>query len=74
MPAKNCVRRKQRADFIQYFSAKDFAFDGQTSPLIIIEQDSFLPEFVFKNSVLGTQAFNHFLLLSIDPTGKEYHH
>ena len=74
MPTKNCVRRKKRTDFIQYFSARDFAFDCQTSTLIVVEQDSLLSEFFLEHGILGTKVFNDFLLLAIDPTGKENRH
>lgn len=71
---KNCIRRKQGAYFIQYFSAKDFSFDCQTSALIIVKQDSFRAKLCFQNSILGTQVFDHFLLLAVKPTGKEHQH
>jgi hypothetical protein len=38
--------------------------------LAIVEQYPFLAEFLFENLVLGPQVFDHFLLLSVDPTSK----
>ena len=43
----------------------------QAATLVIVEKNSFLAEFLFKNCIFGAQVFNDFLLLTIDPAGKE---
>ena len=55
-------------------ASQHFAFDGQSTSLLIGQQDSFLAELLFENGVLGTKVLNDFLLLSIDPTGKNDQH
>ena len=49
-------------------------FNGGRSQPIVVEQDSFLTEFLFQNLVLGTQVFDHFLLLAIDTARKNDNH
>ena len=39
MPAENRVRREERADFLQSLASQHFPFDGQSPPLIVVEQD-----------------------------------
>ena len=71
MPAQNRIRRKQRADFIQSLATDRLALDRQAAPLVVTEQDAFLAELLFENCVLGSQILDHFLLLAIDPSGKD---
>ena len=74
MPAKDGVRRKQGTELFELLSAKNLSFDCQSSPLVIVQLNSFLANFFFKYLVLGPQILDHFLLLAIDPAGKEHHH
>jgi len=68
MPAKNGVWREQRAELSKQFASEYFAFHGQPSALIIVEQDSFVAEFLFENSILSHQILDDGLLLAVDPT------
>ena len=43
---------------------------GQLTPLVIGQQDSLLAKFRFENGIFGAKVLDDFLLLSIDPTGK----
>ncbi len=71
MPTQNRIRRKQGAESFKLLAAEDFPFDGQSSALVVTEQDAFLAELLFENCVLGSQILDHFLLLAIDPSGKD---
>ena len=44
MPTKDCVRRKQRADFKESLAAEDLAFHGQASSLVVGQENSLLSE------------------------------
>ena len=72
MPAQDGVGREQGAKQFQLPAAEDFSLDGQSSPLIIAEQDPFPAELFFEYGVLGSQILDDFLLLAIDPTGKDH--
>ena len=66
MPTEDGVRREQSANLIQKLSTEGLSLDCQSSALIIIKQDSFRAKLCFQNSILGTQVFDHFLLLAIE--------
>ncbi len=70
MPTQNRIGREDRSNFTEHLPAQDFAFDSQTTPLIIVEQDSLLAEFFFEHLVFGAQVFDCELLLAIDPTSE----
>ena len=71
VPPQDRIRREQRADFFESLATEDLAFDRQSTPLIIVQQDAFLAELLFEDLVFGSQVFNHFLLLAIDPTSED---
>jgi len=52
-------------------AAEDFGFDGQTSALIVIEQDAPFAELLPEDLVFGAQVVDDLLLLAIDPTGED---
>jgi len=43
--AQNCIRSHDRAYLLDQIPSENLAFDRQTAPLVIIEQDAFLPSF-----------------------------
>ena len=71
MPSQDRVRREQRADFFESLAAEDLAFDRQSTPLIVVQQDPLLAELLFEHLVLGSQVLDHFLLLAIDPASED---
>ena len=70
MPAKNCVRREQRAEVTEQFSAEYLTLQRQSTPLIIVEQESSLAELLLEDSILSHQILDDFLLLAVDPVRK----
>ena len=62
---------KQRADFKESLAAQDLAFHGQSSALVVGQENSLLSELLFQYSILSSQVIDRFLLLSIDPTGED---
>ena len=57
-------------ELFELLSAQDLSLDCQSSPLVIVEKNAFLAEFLFKDCLLGAKVFDDFLLLAIDPAGK----
>ncbi len=43
MPTEDGIGRKDRADLGEQFPAKDFGFDGQSTALIVVQKNPFLP-------------------------------
>ncbi len=72
MPAQNRVRRDESADLFQHLATEHFAFDRQAPPLVVIEQDAALGELLLEHLILGTQVFDHLLLLTIHPAGQDH--
>ncbi len=71
MPAENCVESKQLADFFKHLPAQNLAFDGQSPPLLIVQQKAFLAGFLSENLILSLQILNDNLLLPVDPAGED---
>jgi hypothetical protein len=42
------------------------------TPLVVVQQDAFLAEFLFQNVVLGPEVFDDFLLMTVHPTGQNH--
>jgi hypothetical protein len=55
---------------LQHLPAEDLAFNCQTTPLIIVEQDAFFAELPFEDLVLRAQVLDSILLPVIDPAGQ----
>jgi len=51
---------------------QSLAPEGQTTALIIAEQDSLLAEFLAEHAVLFTKVLDRGLLLPIEPTGQRH--
>ena len=68
MPSQDRIGREQRADFFQSLATKNLALEGQSTPLIVVEQDAFSAVFLLEHVVLGAEIVDHFLLLAVDPT------
>jgi len=56
VPAENRVWCKQCADFFEHSPSQDLAFDRQSSPLIVMEQDPFLPNLFLEHLILGAEV------------------
>ena len=67
MTPQDRVGRKERAEFSKQLASEYFAFNRQSTALIIVEQDSSLAEFLLENSILSHQILDDFLLLAVDP-------
>ncbi|MHC4406087.1 MAG: hypothetical protein ACYTG0_41145 [Planctomycetota bacterium] len=70
VPPEDRIRREECADFAEELAAKNLSLDSQTAPLIVVQQDAFLTEFLFEHLILGPQVLDDFLLLTIDPTSE----
>ncbi|MCA9123326.1 MAG: hypothetical protein H6822_08250 [Planctomycetaceae bacterium] len=45
--------------------------DGQTSPLVVVQENPLVTELFFQYSIFGTEVVESFLLLAIHPAGKD---
>ncbi len=53
------------------FATEDPTLNGQTSTLVVIEQDSTLAEVFSQHLILSQQILDRVLLVSVDPTGQD---
>ena len=72
VPTQDRVRRKQRADLLEPLSSKDLALDGQSTPLIVVEQNPLLAKLLFQDLVFGPEVFDPLLLFSMNSTGQDH--
>ncbi len=63
-------RAAERANLLEHFAAENLALDCKASPLVIVEEDTFLAELLLEDLVLRDQVFDDALLLTIDPPGQ----
>ena len=68
MPGQQRVGRVETGELVQSRSADAFAFDGQSSLLIIIEP-SFFTELFFEDANLFLEVRDYVLLVAVHPTG-----
>ena len=67
VPSQDRIRREQSTHFFESFSSKDPAFDRQSTALVVVQHDPLVAVRFLEHLVLGSQVFDHFLLLPIDP-------
>ena len=51
MPTQDRIRSEQRAEQFELPASKNLSFNGESSPLVVTEQDAFLAELLFKYGV-----------------------
>src|SRR6266542_1289528 len=71
MPAQNRIRSYDRRHLLKHVLTDNLALDGQTSSLVIIEQDAIFAEFLPEHAILGSKILDDLLLSMIDPAGQE---
>jgi hypothetical protein len=71
MPAKDRIGREDCPDLQEEFPAQELTFDSQSAPLVVIEENPLLTEFLPQDLILGTEVVDHHLLLPIDPAGQD---
>ena len=67
MPAEDCVRSDDGSKLVEHLAPEDLAFDSQAPALVVVKQDSPLPELLPENPILRYQVLNGVLLSTIDP-------
>ena len=55
---------------LEQLPPEDLAFDRQTAPLGIIEQDAFLAELLSEHAILGSKILDDFLFSMFAPAGQ----
>ena len=65
------VERAKRSNFQTKTVVEDLTLNGQTSTLVVIEQDSTLAEVFSQHLILSQQILDRVLLVSVDPTGQD---
>ena len=71
MPAENRIRSHDGGQLLKHLPPEDLAFDGQPPPLVVVEQDSVLPELLSENPILRQEVLDGVLLSAIDPAGQD---
>lgn len=71
MPAQDRVGREQRARFLEQFSAKLHSPCGQSTTLVVGEQDSIFAKLLFEALVFCAEILDDMLFSLIGPTGKD---
>jgi len=67
MPSQDRVRGYDGRDFLQRLATQYLSFDGQAAPLVVIEKNALLAEFLFQHLVFGPHVLDDFLLMPVDP-------
>lgn len=70
MPTQNRVGRDQRADFTEGLASQGFAWNGQSTSLVVGEQQPLLGMQLPEDSVLGPEVFDELSLLFRYPAGQ----
>ena len=71
VPAQKRIGPDDSDQFVESFATEDLALNGQTSTLVVIEQDSTLAEVFSQHLILSQQILDRVLLVSVDPTGQD---
>ena len=71
VPAKDRVGCHDGCEFAKCFAAQGLPFDRQQQPLVIGQQDPFLPQFLEQSHNLIVLKLDHFLLPLVDPAGED---
>ena len=58
VPAQDRIKCNNGTNFSEYLPAESFAFDSQTSPLVIGERDALLAVRFLRNLILGAQVLD----------------
>ena len=61
-PTQDGIGRHDRGDLAQRLAAKQFSLHGETPALIVVEQDSFLPNLLLEQMVFGAEVLDDMLL------------
>ena len=70
VPAEQSVRGDDGGDFLKRLTAKDLAFDGKASSLVIVEENTFFAQLLLEDLVLRDEIFDDALLFLIDPASQ----
>ena len=67
MPAEDRIRSHDGGQLLEHLAPEDLAFDGQAPALVVVKQDSLLPELLSEDPILRYEVLNSVLLSTIDP-------
>ena len=71
MPAEDGLGSHDPGQLVEQLSSEDLAFDGQPPPLVVVEQNAFLPELLPEYPVFGAKVCDSILLPTVYPAGKD---
>ncbi len=71
VPTQQRIGPDDSDQFVESFATEDLTLNGQTSTLVVVEQDSTLAEFFSQHLILSQQILDRVLLVSVDPTGQD---
>jgi hypothetical protein len=58
MPTQDCIRSEQRAKQFELPASKNFSFNGESSPLVVAEQDAFPTELLFLRTAFSVRRYS----------------
>jgi len=67
MPAEDRIRSHDGGQLLEHLAPEDLAFDGQAPALVVVKEDSLLPELLSEDPILRYEVLNSVLLSTIDP-------
>ncbi len=68
MPSQEGFRCDDPCQITQAAKPEDLPFNGQSTSLIVVEQNPFLADDLPQNLILGPQIFDRLLLTAVDPS------
>jgi len=71
VPPQQRVRCDDRSDLFQHLPTEHLGLDRQPAPLIVVEQNSLLSQFLPEDGILRLQVLNRLLLLAVDQSGQD---
>ncbi len=70
VPAPNRFGSDDGGKLVEHLAPEDLTFDGQAPALVVVKEDSMLPELLSEDPILRYEVLDSVLLCAIDPAGK----
>ena len=71
MPAEDRIRSHDGGQLLEHLAPEDLAFDGQAPALVVVKEDSLLPELLPEDPILRYEVLDSVLLSAIDPAYRD---
>jgi len=71
MPAEDRIRSHYGGQLLEHLAPEDLAFDGQAPTLVVVKEESPLPELLSEDAIFGKEVVDSLLLSAIDPARED---